>query len=308
MIERPQHITAFRHLLFAAFLSFLPFQGAGQGDGDDNRRPTATIFGGGDVCEGDSLPAFIYFTGFGPWTARINDRDGEFALLVRVESPYTLWLKPEEDNIYYVDWVRDRVGREGVTYGADTVTVNERIPAEILLDRSVYAVYDPGVILAADPAGGIFAGKGVTSGKFYPSIAGTEDSPHLVTYSYTAPNQCISRDSAWVDVIHGRGYIYLVHDGDTVNEVCDNEHEYILAGYNQDGVTGRFELREEGTSRLIPGHIFDEDSGDDLARFDPGGLDGVYDIAYLYTFRDLTVTTIRQVAVSSLASLEINGI
>lgn len=260
------------------------------------------------MCEGDSIAAFIYFTGYGPWSAGINDNNGEYATLSRVESPYTLWLKPKEDNIYDVDWVTDRFGRSGKTYGADTVIVKKRTPVEIILDRSVFRVDEPGVTLKAEPPGGIFAGRGVSSGKFYPGIAGTDGSPHLVTYSYTATNGCISRDSAWMDVIHGRGSVYLFHGGDTVDAICNNEHDYLLAGSNPDGIPGSFELRVAGTSQVIPGHITDEDPGDDLADFDPGGLEGVYDIAYLYTFKELTVTTIRQVAISSLASLEITGI
>ena len=309
MITRLHHTCSIPFLIAAALLLSIRATGTAQGDDDDDdRKPTATIIGSGEVCEGDFTPAFIYFTGFGPWSAGINDNNGEYTTLSRVESPHTLWLKPVEDNIYYVDWVRDRFGRSGKTYGADTVIVKKRTPVEIILERSVYRVYEQGVTLKGDPPGGVFAGKGVSSGRFYPGIAGTEGSPHLVTYSYNADNGCISRDSVWIDVIHGRGSVYLVHDGDTVDAICNNEHAYLLAGSNPDGIPGHFELRVAGTGQVIPGHITDEDPGDDLADFDPGGLEGVYDIAYQYTFKELPVTTIRQVAISSLASLEISGI
>ena len=62
---------------------------------------TAAITGQDDeVCQGDSVSAYLHMTGNGPWTLVINDEQGEYLILKEISSPFLFWLKPEEDNNY----------------------------------------------------------------------------------------------------------------------------------------------------------------------------------------------------------------
>jgi len=271
-------------------------------------KPTAAISGGGEICLGDSIRAYIYFTGFGPWDAVVNDKDGEYAELREVESPYTLWLKTEESNTYYVAEVRDRYGRKGDTKGEAEVVVYPRTPVEILMERTAFLYSEPGIQLYAEPAGGEFSGNGVTGGMFYPHIATPVGSPHRITYTYVNEHGCSSRDRIDLFVLYGIGEVFMVHGGDTVDMACNTKGTYLLNGSNQDGIPGTFELRVSGSSTVVPGHIEDEDLTDDTAYLDPSGLSGPYDIAYTYEFRELSVTTVLPITVEDLGSLQIAGL
>ena len=179
-------------------------------------KPTAAISGGGEICLGDSIRAYIYFTGYGPWDAVVNDKDGEYAVLTDVQSPYTLWLKTKESNTFYVAEVRDRYGRKGDTKGEAEVIVNPRTPVEIIMDRTAFFYNEPGVQLEAEPSGGEFTGNGVTGGMFYPHIATPVGSPHRITYSYVNEYGCLSTDHIDLHVLYGTGEVFLILQRDAV--------------------------------------------------------------------------------------------
>lgn len=271
-------------------------------------RATAAISGGGEVCLGDSVRAYISFTGFGDWDAEINDKDGFYLRLENVGSPYTLWLKPEETNTYYVAEVWDRFNITGDTYGEAKVEVLQRTPVEIIMERTAFLFSEPGVKLNAEPSGGTFTGNGVTGGMFYPHIATPVGSPHRITYTYVNQNGCTSRDNMDLYVLYGTGEVYLTHEDDTIDMVCNNEGTYLLKGANRDGIHGAFELRLPNTQTAIEGHIEDENPNDDMAVFDPTGLSGEYDVAYIYGFESLTITTTLRIRVKDLGSLIISGL
>jgi PKD repeat protein len=271
-------------------------------------RPTAAISGGGEVCLGDSVKAYINFTGYGPWDAVINDKDGTYLELTEVETPYTLWLKPDETNTYYVAEVKDRYGRKGNTYGEARVTVYQRTPVEIIMDRTAFLYTEPGVPLYAEPAGGEFSGNGVTGGMFYPHIASPVGSPHRITYRYVNENGCASYDNIDLYVLFGEGEVYLIHEADTIDMVCSDEGTYLLRGTNRDGIPGTFELRLPDTQTVVEGHIVDEDLTDDMAVFHPGGLSGDYDIVYAYGFEKLMIDVNLRIRVKDLSNLEVSGV
>ena len=271
-------------------------------------RPTAAISGGGEICVGDSVRAYIYFTGYEPWDAVVNDKDGEYAVLTDVGSPYTLWLKTKETNTFYVAEVRDRFGRTGETKGEAEVIVNPRTPVEITMDRTAYLYSEPGVQLEAEPSGGEFTGNGVTGGMFYPHIATPVGSPHRITYRYVNEYGCASTDRINLYVLYGTGEVFLIHEGDTVDMACSVSGDYRLRGRNRDGIPGTFQLRVAGSATEVPGHIEDEDLTDDMALFDPSGLSGAYDVAYTYSFEGLSVTLVLPIVVEDLGSLGIAGV
>ena len=51
--------------------------------------PTATISATDtEICVGESVEATIVCTGDGPWEVVINDKDGKYLKLKKIESPY----------------------------------------------------------------------------------------------------------------------------------------------------------------------------------------------------------------------------
>ena len=150
------------------------------GSGDvtiDSSLPTAAIVGGGSICSGDSLQAYLYMTGAAPWEVVVEDSKGIDTVMTGIGSPHTIWLRPVDDESYSVSSVVDGNGISGNTFGKVDVVVNESTPVNILLDRTTYLASEPGVELKADLEPGIFSGNGVSAGYFYPSIAAPAGSP-----------------------------------------------------------------------------------------------------------------------------------
>lgn len=280
------------------------------GSGDvtiDSSLPTAAIVGGGSICAGDSLQAFLYMTGTAPWEVVVEDSKGIDTVMTGIGSPHPIWLKPVEDESYSVSSVVDGNGISGNTFGKVDVVVNEPAPVNILLDRTTYLASEPGVELRADIEPGIFSGTGVSAGYFYPSIATPAGSPHRVTYAYENQFGCVSYDFVDIEVVEGSGTVHLLSGEDTVNVLCDDEGIYEIKGSNEEGIAGNFTLRVTNSSTVVPGHIDDEDLTDNLAYFDPTGLSGGYDIIYEYGVDQVTLTASLFIRVDEVGSLEITG-
>jgi len=203
--------------------------------------------------------------------------------------------------------VVDGNGLQGNTFGEVTVTVNEPTPVRILLDRSTFLASEPGVELSADHQPGIFSGKGVSAGYFYPSIATPEGSPHRITYAFTNADGCISFDDVEVEVLEGTGSVHLLSGGDTINVLCDDAGTYELRGSNREGIPGTFELRKTNSPTVVIGAITDEDLTDNVALFDPSGLAGGYDIIYRYVIDAVTLTATLFIRVDEVEQLEITS-
>ncbi len=271
-------------------------------------RPTATILGTEtEVCAGDSVEAYLFFTDEknGPWDAIINNSSGVYLELKDVGTPYTIWLKPVVDDRYYIDYVEDKKGDDGKTYGEVEVFVYETTPVSIQLNRTAYLQSEAGVILEGLPPGGHFAGYGVAGDVFYPFIATPDGSPHHITYSYTNPYGCNSSDAIDIHVLYGEGEVNLLFGTEPINTLCDDGETYVIKGSNLDNIPGTFELRTAGSHDPVPGHISDNDLSDDQAMLDPTGLVGLYDIIYTYRFQDLIVNIPHRFRVSDLGLLGI---
>ncbi len=269
--------------------------------------PTAAIIGGGTVCVGDSLKAFLHFTGSGPWDAVVSNNKGVYLTVKGVNSPYPFWIRTDEDETFFVSSVKDKVGNVGVAYGELDVTVNYPTPVEILLDRTTYLSSEPGVKLRADHEPGVFSGKGVSSGYFYPSIATPVGSPHTITYAYQNQLGCVSHAYADIEVVEGSGSVHLLSGADTIHVLCDGQGTYEIRGANKEGKAGLFELRITNSATVVPGHIIDEDSTDNLAILDATGLSGGYDIIYSYVIDAVTLTASNFLLVDEVGPLEITS-
>ncbi|RLD24049.1 MAG: hypothetical protein DRI70_08640, partial [Bacteroidetes bacterium] len=270
---------------------------------------TATIIGdANEVCLGDSIEAFLNFSGGeGPWNAVINDKDGEFLILDSVSSPYTIWLKPDVDNSYYIASVEDSTGAPGNPLGEAAITVRPSTPVSIIVDRTVFLPSENGIALSSTPTGGSFSGPGVAGSIFYPNIATSAGSPHTVSCIYTNEFGCISTDNIELQVLSVSATVYLVSGGDTINAVCDDGATYFLRGSNEDNIPGSFELVAVGSAVPVSGHITDIDAMDDEATLDHLGLSGGYDIIYTYGTGEATVSASYRFHVNDLGSIEISN-
>lgn len=272
--------------------------------------PTATLVETDtEVCLGDSVAVYLFLTGNGPWDVVINDNSGEYLFLDNVKTATTtIWLAPTEDNVYYVASVKDRKRNSGQTFGEVAISVFLPTPVTILLEKTAYLQTDPSVELRSDPSGGIFFGNGVTGNRFFPSIATAEESPHLLTCTYTNAVGCTSSDEIVVHVLHGEGSVVLVSGGDTITSLCDFGKTYEIRGSNLDQIPGLFELREAGSQIPVEGHLTDKDLKDDRALLDPVGLAGTYELFYTYEFSGITVVKSSRFLVDDPGILEIPDI
>lgn len=267
--------------------------------------PTATITGGGSICAGDSLAVYLYMTGESPWEVVVQNRQGIYDSVFADHSPYTLWIKSEEANTFTVSSVRDGRGTAGNTFGSAVLGVYQNTPVEILLDQGTYLSSDPGVELRASLEPGVFAGKGVSGGYFYPSVAGTEKSPHSISYHYRNDFGCSTYDTVLINVVEGSGSVVLLSGGDTVSILCDDSGSYRIQAENENGFPGSFRLVVTNTGTEVPGHISDEDPGDNRALFSPGGLKGGYDILYDFEIDGVPLTASTYVKLEQVEAITI---
>jgi len=270
---------------------------------------TAAITGQDDeVCQGDSVSAYLHMTGNGPWTLVINDEQGEYLTLKEISSPYLIWLKPEEDNNYYIASVVDRNEQAGIPNGVVSVFVLPVTPVEIVLDRAAYLKSEPEVALVSNPSGAEFFGNGITGSFFYPEHATPTGSPHEITCFYTNSFECVSSDTIDIHVIHGESDVVLVSGADTINTVCDDNVSYEIRGSNLDNMAGTFALSRADSIDTIPGHIVDADPGDNQAILNTTGLTGAFDLVYIYEYDVLTVEERQRIYVNDLTALELGGL
>ncbi len=259
-----------------------------------------------DLCLGDSIAAYIYFSGgTSPWDAVINDKDGEFLVLDGITSPYTLYLSPDTANTYYIATAVDSDAVPGNPAGEVAIDVHEATEVSIMMDRTAFLQSEPGVDLISVPSGGAFTGAGVTVNVFYPEIATAVGSPHTVTCIYTNQYGCESDDDIELHVLSGVASVVLVTGSDTINAICDDGATYYIRGSNEDNIPGSFELLKTGSQNPVQGSITDSDPNDDEAILDPSGLSGAYDIVYTYSMEDVAITSTYRLHVNDLGEIEI---
>ena len=247
--------------------------------------------GSTEICLGDSVEASILvYGGSAPYTVVINDNEGEYTVLENIESPYTFYIKPEFDNTYYIASAVDRRGRKGLPYGSISVVVKPSTPVSIVLDRTVFLVTEPGFPLISDPAGATFEGIGVSENVFYPAVATSVGSPHLISCNYINPNGCISKDHVNIYVLSGEASVYLLSGDDTVQNVCDNGSSFTIKGSNEDNLPGTFELFRANSGILVPDHISDDDLTDNEAELLLTGLMGAFKIVYTYGMEEVEIS------------------
>ncbi len=278
---------------------------------DLNGQFTASIVAaaGTEVCMGDSVKAYIWFNqGRAPYEVVLNNRSGmykEFEVLV---SPYTVYLKSESNDSFYIASAIDDRGITGRPLGEVELTIRETTPVVFDLDRTVFLSSEPGVLLKSNPTGATFFGPGVANGRFYPEIASYENSPHTITCTLTNSFGCKSTDETDLYVLSGEASVYLVSGEDSIATICDESDSYLLIGNNADSLPGLFELYDGAGLAPLLGFITDADSSDNQASLNPVGLKGTYELVYIYGVNELEVRTTLSVVINDLGTLGISGV
>lgn len=261
--------------------------------------PTATIAGTTSICEGDSTQIIISLSGVAPWDIVLSEGGSLVGINGITTAAYTLKIKALQTITYSVVSVTDASTNSNTGEGAATITVKERPDVSFSGLNPTYSVSADPVLLEGTPAGGNFSGPGVltSNNTFYPSIAGTDNSPHRITYFYTDPvNGCSSSAEQMVNVIDADGDIIFPENR---THFCGDGDTILITGANLAGDIGEFSI--SGGTGLV-------DNGDNTAILDPTLLDeGIYTVSYTYFDGDF-LTLYEQIEVEILPEAQMSGI
>ncbi|MDG5799193.1 PKD domain-containing protein [Marinilabiliaceae bacterium ANBcel2] len=86
-----------------------------------NPLPTASVYGDGRMCYGDSRNIGFDLTGNGPWTIIYSDGTNEYTITDITSSPYILEVSPEESTSYELVEVSDSYCRGTVSGSAEII-------------------------------------------------------------------------------------------------------------------------------------------------------------------------------------------
>ncbi|MFC2116455.1 T9SS type A sorting domain-containing protein [Bacteroidota bacterium] len=223
-------------------------------------RPSAVISGSTEICDGDSAKISVSLGGVPPWVIALSDGTDIDIIGDIQESLFEFYVKPKKTTNYTIPLLRDGIDAHNTGIGNALITFFPVPIVEILNLPTEHDILGDPIELQADPEGGIFSGPGVTSSipvSFYPSVAGTENSPHEIIYSYTDTNGCTSRDAVIVHVIESSGNITF-----SKPVACFNDTLIIITGSNPSDSIGTFSVQPD-----MPGALFD--SGNNVATLNP---------------------------------------
>ncbi|HRZ42786.1 MAG TPA: T9SS type A sorting domain-containing protein [Bacteroidales bacterium] len=143
------------------------------------------------ICAGLSAPISVSASGAGGFIYQWNNAASlnNPAIAYPIASPLV--------NTTYTVTVTD--GNLCQNTGSVPVTVNLLPVVSFTGLNSAYCVDAPAALLTGTPAGGTFAGPGITGNQFVPSGSGV-GGPYTITYTYTDQNQCTNGTSATTSV------------------------------------------------------------------------------------------------------------
>ncbi len=242
-------------------------------------RPSASVSGSAEICQGDSARIAILLSGTPPWILDMSDG----TVVTTSQATYRPWMQPEVTTDYTVERVEDGTGNENTGTGNALITVHELPDVQILNLQSTYPLEGEAIELEYTPLEGIiniFTGPGITGGPpwfFDPGLADTVNSPHEITYSVTDANSCTSSDTRIVNVVADRGFIQPERD-----VACFNDETFMITGSNVAGTTGSFSVIPTPPSGAF------EDLGNNTAILRPAlyNLSADRTITIRYTFMD----------------------
>jgi hypothetical protein len=267
-------------------------------------RPSAGVSGSTEICIGESATVTITLGGMPPWEFDIFD--GNFTLTVsNITDPvYQFTAQPEHTINYTVPRLIDGTGRSTSGFGNALITVHPLPDVEILNLLEIYDIEESPVVLDYSPAGGTFTGPGITNPPwtFIPSLAGTQDSPHEIIYSYTDDNTCTSSDTVIVQVMEAGGYISFER-----SVACFNDSEFHITGHNNGNTVGTISVQPTPPE----GAFSDLDSNRAVIRPALYDLSENLDVQVSYTFTDTLgdeYTLLRILTIEKLEDVRIAAI
>ncbi len=267
-------------------------------------RPSASVSGSVEICLGESAMVTITLGGMAPWEFDIFDGTSTFTVSNITDPVYQFMAQPGATTNYTVPRLIDGTGRRSDGFGNALIIVNPLPDVEILNLLEIYDIEESPVVLDYSPAGGSFNGTGITNPPwtFIPALAGTQDSPHEIIYSYTDENSCSSSDTVIVQVMESGGYISFER-----SVACFNDSEFYITGHN-DGNT-------IGTISVLPtppeGAFSNLDSNRAVIRPALYNLSENLDLQVSYTFTDTLgdeYTLLRILTIEQLEDVRIDAI
>jgi hypothetical protein len=247
-------------------------------------RPSAAISGTTGICYGDSTLITVNLGGMSPWNIVLSDGTNSELVGPIQESPYEFWVSPEVTTNYYIPRVDDSTGNTNNGIGRAEITVNPLPVVAILNLDAYYSIQSIPVVVEYLPVGtgGVFDGPGILPGEpvtFDPAVAGTENSPHNIIYTFTDQNTCTSADTALVNVVEASGSIEYESP-----VACFNDTSFIIVGSNTSGTTGVFRLDPPEYDTALT------NLGDNLAKLDATilALEGDLNVTVIYTYLDVS--------------------
>lgn len=262
-----------------------------------NLLPTLTILGTASVCSGSSTELTMSFTGTPPWNLTYTDGT-ETHQLVSAENIYHLNVL--KAGTYKGVTLVDNTNCM-VTYLPSTATISIQSLPEVNIAgvNSAYNLRSNPVKLTGNPTGGTFYGPGVipSTSMFYPSIAGTQNSPHTIIYEYRSPQTgCSNRDTIMIEVVDADASISGLRTG---GKYCNFDTPFVITGTNAIGSVGSF---------AITGGVGLKDNNNNTATINPSDLSaGNYTISYSY-FDGIQLTIYKDISIEILDEARIFGI
>jgi hypothetical protein len=250
--------------------------------------PEAIIYGGGAICEGESITIYLTINGEGPFDVSILDGTDPFDSFTGIPSTYSFTVTPASDLQLTVGSISDALGNPGTSSGIVEVIVHENPGnVKLTLPRTTYQVTEDSVSLSGTgtPIGGVYSGEGVLSDEelFSPKLVGVANSPATIYYTYTEPaTGCSSQASKDVTIIEGQAQFTTFPDD---NLICYGEPNVSIAAENNYGSDGWFDL----TYRTFGdyNHVFTESPLLDAITLNTNLLEeGSYVVRYSYNYYD----------------------
>ena len=241
--------------------------------------PSAGVSGSVELCQGETATVTVTLGGMPPWEFDIFDGTATLTISNIWDPIYRFPTRPEQTVNYTVPRLVDGTGSRTTGFGNALITVHPIPHVEILNLLEIYDIDEDPVTLQYTPEGGRFTGPGITfpPWTFIPGLAGTEDSPHEIIYSYTDSNTCSSADTMIVQVIDAGGYISFERP-----VACFNDTAFSITGHNDSQAVGTFSVQPQP-----PAGAFDDlDSNRAVLRPYLYGLSENMDVLVSYRFTD----------------------
>lgn len=247
--------------------------------------PSATLSGGGTICQGTSATLKADLTGSAPWSFSYKRGTAIIDTFKNIQSsPRNFTVK--NAGTYTLGMVSDKYCK-GAVSGTVTVSVISAPVVAISGLKQTYSIDNGPVPIFGTPVGGIFTGSGLIFSQdtmfFLPAWAGHINSPHKITYTYQDQlSGCFGKDTVMVNVLAVEAEIKFPNDKVFY---CYNDAPFVIIGANTVNDTGTFS---------ITGGVGLTDNGDNSATIDPSKLiGGEYFVTYKY-IKDNTLLSLTE--------------